>query len=113
MPQQHCGEAGAFDVLRRASRRSNIPVATWSPRSSPPRSPAVSRRAAPARPSPRSPADAGRHGGRPHTAGAARHQALQQEPPRREPGGQVIGITARIEPRQVLGGLISEYRQAA
>jgi hypothetical protein len=40
------------------------------------------------------------------------HQALQQEPPVREPG-DAIDITARIERRQVLGGLISEYRRAA
>jgi putative transposase len=40
------------------------------------------------------------------------HQALQQEPPLREPG-HVAGITARIERRQVPGGLISEYRKAA
>jgi hypothetical protein len=40
------------------------------------------------------------------------HQGLQQEPPRRQPGN-AIDITARIERRQVLGGLISEYRRAA
>jgi putative transposase len=40
------------------------------------------------------------------------HQALRQEPPRRQPG-RVVDITARIERRQVLGGLISEYRRAA
>jgi putative transposase len=40
------------------------------------------------------------------------HQALQQEPPLREPG-HAVDITARIERRQVLGGLISEYRRAA
>jgi len=40
------------------------------------------------------------------------HQALQQEPPLREPG-HVVDITARIERRQLLGGLISEYRKAA
>ena len=40
------------------------------------------------------------------------HQGLQQEPPLRDPG-HVIDITARIERRQVLGGLISEYRRAA
>ncbi len=28
-------------------------------------------------------------------------------------GGHVVDITARIERRQVLGGLISEYRRAA
>jgi putative transposase len=40
------------------------------------------------------------------------HQALQQEPPLREPGN-AVDATARIERRQVLGGLISEYRRAA
>jgi integrase-like protein len=40
------------------------------------------------------------------------HQGLQQEPPLRQPG-HTIDITARIERRQVLGGLISEYRHAA
>jgi len=40
------------------------------------------------------------------------HQALQQEPPLREPG-HAVDITARIERRQVLGSLISEYRRAA
>jgi transposase InsO family protein len=40
------------------------------------------------------------------------HQALQQEPPLREPG-HAIDITARIQRRQVLGGLISEYHRAA
>jgi hypothetical protein len=40
------------------------------------------------------------------------HQGLQQEPPLREPG-HVVDITARIERRQVLDGLISEYRTAA
>jgi transposase InsO family protein len=40
------------------------------------------------------------------------HQSLQQEPPQRQPGN-AIDITARIERRQVLSGLISEYRRAA
>lgn len=40
------------------------------------------------------------------------HQGLQQEPPLRQPG-HTLDITARIEHRQVLGGLISEYRHAA
>ena len=40
------------------------------------------------------------------------HQGLQQEPPLRQ-GGHVVDIKARIERRQVLGGLISEYRRAA
>ena len=40
------------------------------------------------------------------------HQDLQQEPPLRE-SGHAVDITARIERRQVLGGLTSEYRRAA
>jgi hypothetical protein len=40
------------------------------------------------------------------------HQGLQQDPPQRRPGN-AIDIAARIERRQVLGGLISEYRRAA
>ena len=40
------------------------------------------------------------------------HQGLRQEPPLREPG-RAAGITARIERRQVLGGLVSQYRRAA
>ena len=39
------------------------------------------------------------------------HQGLRQEPPR--PPGRAVDTTARIERRQVLGGLISEYRRAA
>jgi transposase InsO family protein len=39
------------------------------------------------------------------------HQSLQQEPPRRP--GRAVDITARIERKEVLGGLISEYRRAA
>jgi putative transposase len=39
------------------------------------------------------------------------HQSLQQEPPHRS--GRAIDLSARIERRQVLGGLISEYRRAA
>ena len=39
------------------------------------------------------------------------HQSLQQEPPQREPGHTVD--IARIERKQVIGGLISEYRRAA
>lgn len=39
-------------------------------------------------------------------------QRLQQEPPLRE-SGHPGDITARIERRQVLGGVISEYRRAA
>jgi hypothetical protein len=37
---------------------------------------------------------------------------LQHEPPLRQPG-HVIDITARIERRSVVSGLISEYRRAA
>ena len=40
------------------------------------------------------------------------HQGLQQEPPLHRPS-EAIDITARIERRQVLGGLISEYHRAA
>jgi putative transposase len=47
-----------------------------------------------------------------HYTGHRPHQGLQQEPPQREPGG-AVDITARIARRQVLGGLISEYRGAA
>ena len=47
-----------------------------------------------------------------HYNGHRPHQGLQQEPPLRQPG-HAIDITARIERRQVLGGLISEYRRAA
>jgi len=46
-----------------------------------------------------------------HYNGHRPHQGLGQEPPRREPG-HCVDITARIERRQVLGGLISEYRRA-
>jgi putative transposase len=47
-----------------------------------------------------------------HYNGHRPHQGLQQEPPLRQPG-HVLDITARIEHKQVLGGLISEYRRAA
>jgi putative transposase len=47
-----------------------------------------------------------------HYNGHRPHQSLQQEPPQRQPGN-TIDITARIERRQVLNGLISEYRRAA
>jgi transposase InsO family protein len=40
------------------------------------------------------------------------HQGLQQQPPQRQPG-YAVDITARIERKQVIGGLISEYRRAA
>jgi putative transposase len=47
-----------------------------------------------------------------HYNGHRPHQGLQQESPLRPPGN-AVDITARIEQRQVLGGLISEYRRAA
>jgi len=40
------------------------------------------------------------------------HHSLQQRPPLHEPG-HAIDITARIERRRLIGGLISEYRRAA
>jgi hypothetical protein len=47
-----------------------------------------------------------------HDNGHRPHQGLQQEIPLRQPG-QAIDVTARIDRRKVLGGLISEYRRAA
>jgi putative transposase len=47
-----------------------------------------------------------------HNNGHRPHQALEQRPPLREPG-RTIDITARIDRRQAVGGLISEYRRAA
>jgi transposase InsO family protein len=47
-----------------------------------------------------------------HYNGHRPHQALQQQPPQRQPS-QTVDITARIERRQVLDGLITEYRRAA
>jgi putative transposase len=47
-----------------------------------------------------------------HYNGHRPHQRRRQEPPLRQPG-QAIDMTARIERRQVLGSLISEYRRAA
>jgi putative transposase len=47
-----------------------------------------------------------------HYNGHRPHQSLQQDPPLRK-SGRTVDITARIERRQVLGGLISEYRRAA
>jgi len=41
------------------------------------------------------------------------HQGLHQESPRRRQSTQTTDIITRIERRQVLGGLISEYRRAA
>ena len=45
-----------------------------------------------------------------HYNGHRPHQSLQQEPPQRS--GRTADITGRIERRQVLSGLISEYRRA-
>ena len=45
-----------------------------------------------------------------HYNGHRPHQSLRQEPPLRP--GSAVDLTARIEQRQVLGGLISEYRRA-
>jgi transposase InsO family protein len=47
-----------------------------------------------------------------HYNGHRPHQGRQQEPPQRQPS-HTTGIAARIERRQVLNGLISEYRRAA
>jgi transposase InsO family protein len=47
-----------------------------------------------------------------HYNGHRPHQGLQQEPPLRR-SSQAVDISAGIELRQVLGGLISEYRRAA
>ncbi len=47
-----------------------------------------------------------------HYNGHRPHQGLRQEPPLRPPG-QADDITARVERRQVLSGLINEYRRAA
>ena len=46
-----------------------------------------------------------------HYNGHRPHQSRQQNPPRQP--GRVVDITARIERKQVLGGLISEYRRAS
>jgi transposase InsO family protein len=46
-----------------------------------------------------------------HYNGHRPHQGLQQEPPRQPV--RAVDITARIERRQVLSGLVSEYRRAA
>jgi putative transposase len=46
-----------------------------------------------------------------HYNGHRPHQSLQQEPP--QPPSSSVDITARIERKQVLGGLIHEYRRAA
>jgi putative transposase len=47
-----------------------------------------------------------------HYNGHRPHQALQQQSPLRRPS-EIADITARIERREVLGGLISEYSRAA
>ncbi len=47
-----------------------------------------------------------------HYNGHRPHQALRQEAPLCQPG-RVVDITARIERRSIVGGLISEYRRAA
>jgi putative transposase len=46
-----------------------------------------------------------------HYNGHRPHQSLRQAPQRQT--GNAVDITARIECKQVLGGLISEYRRAA
>jgi transposase InsO family protein len=46
-----------------------------------------------------------------HYNGHRPHQGLQQQAPLQP--GRAVDITARVERRQVLGGLISEYRRAA
>ncbi len=47
-----------------------------------------------------------------HYNGHRPHQGRQQEPPLRQPG-RAVDMTARIERRPVLGGLISEYHRAS
>lgn len=47
-----------------------------------------------------------------HYNGHRPHQSRQQEPPLRQPG-HTVDISARIEHKHVLSGLISEYRRAA
>lgn len=47
-----------------------------------------------------------------HYNGHRPHQSLQQESPQRQPS-RAVDVTARIERRQVVGRLISEYRTAA
>ena len=41
------------------------------------------------------------------------HQAREQRPPLHEPDSQAIDMTARINRRRAVQGLISEYRRAA
>ena len=47
-----------------------------------------------------------------HYNGHRPHQARQQRPPLHQPG-HTIDLTARIERRWAIGGLISEYHRAA
>ena len=47
-----------------------------------------------------------------HYNGHRPHQSREQRPPMHEPG-QPVNVTARIKRRQVVHGLISEYRRAA
>ena len=47
-----------------------------------------------------------------HYNGHRPHQGLQQESPFHQPG-RVVDVTARIERRKVLGGLVNEYCRAA
>lgn len=47
-----------------------------------------------------------------HYNGHRPHQGLQQQAPLRQPG-HAVDISARIERKSVVGGLISEYRRAA
>ena len=47
-----------------------------------------------------------------HQTGTVPHLGLQQEPPLRQPG-HAVDITAQIERRRVVSGLINEYRRAA
>jgi len=47
-----------------------------------------------------------------HYNGHRPHQSREQRPPLHEPG-QAVDVTARIKHRQVVHGLISEYRRAA
>jgi transposase InsO family protein len=47
-----------------------------------------------------------------HYNGHRPHRGLRQGPPLRG-SGHAVDITARIERRQVLGGVISKYRRAA
>jgi hypothetical protein len=47
-----------------------------------------------------------------HNNGHRHHQSREQRSPPHEPG-QPIDVTARITRRQIVRGLISEYRRAA